>query len=404
MKEVIFHFFPSARFLGLSLKILFHKNKEIKRMLSKKMTFSLMSLITLLAFAFVAGDAFAAKKPFEITIVGRTTATYAGLTGAEAGVTVDLIIESAHPIPELIKIDDPNAETVVGNVEVTAIDRNGFVLNEGTGLGEITDIGVTDVPGYSMRTAIKRQLRIVITQEADADDATKGAIARVVIEIPAGVETTDPTVLATDGTDTELNISKIVQHTITLSAGVDTTGLPKVVSIQRLRPGSQTVVSAFQEERIPAEPFNVRIVLTEHPNGPDPLNAANLVDVENGVPSNLVVGTLFARRANADGDANSTILPHPIEGMYTHSASNLDGLAGVAQGTGGDTDTVPLPTSDDNMYRQYRVTITPHEKSVDFDVKVRVKPFHDAGTVVRNTYLAPAFADSVHSCRTVAGS
>ena len=54
MKEVIFHFFPSVRFLGLSLKILFHKNKEIERMLSKKMTFSLMSLNhTLLAFAFV---------------------------------------------------------------------------------------------------------------------------------------------------------------------------------------------------------------------------------------------------------------------------------------------------------------------------------------------------------------
>ena len=48
-------------------------------MLSKKMTFSLMSLITLLAFAFafVADDAFAAEKPFEIKIVGRTTATYA---------------------------------------------------------------------------------------------------------------------------------------------------------------------------------------------------------------------------------------------------------------------------------------------------------------------------------------
>ena len=47
-------------------------------MLSKKMTFSLMSLITLIAFAFafVAGDAFAAEKPFEIKIVGRTTATY----------------------------------------------------------------------------------------------------------------------------------------------------------------------------------------------------------------------------------------------------------------------------------------------------------------------------------------
>ena len=85
MKEITFSFFPTIsvfpfrEVLGLSLKILFHKNKEIKRMLSKKMAFSLMGLITLLAFAFafVADDAFAAEKPFEIKILGRTTATYA---------------------------------------------------------------------------------------------------------------------------------------------------------------------------------------------------------------------------------------------------------------------------------------------------------------------------------------
>ena len=58
------------------------------------------------------------------------------------------------------------------------------------------------------------------------------------------------------------------------------------------------------------------------------------------------------------------------------------------------TDPVPVPTSDDNLYRQYRVTITPHQKSVDFDVKIRVKPFHDAGAVLRYTYLPPAFGDS----------
>ena len=120
-------------------------------------------------------------------------------------------------------------------------------------------------------------------------------IAKVVIEIPAGIETTDPTVLATDGTDTKLNESKLVQHTITLSEAVDTTGLPKVVSIQRLRPGSQTVVSAFQEERIVAAPFNVRIVLTELPNGIDLADVNNLVEVENGTVSGLVIGTLFAR-------------------------------------------------------------------------------------------------------------
>ena len=57
-------------------------------------------------------------------------------------------------------------------------------------------------------------------------------------------------------------------------------------------------------------------------------------------------------------------------------------------------DTVPMPTGDDSMYRQYRVTITPHQKSADFDVKVRIKTFHDNGAVVRNTYVPPGFGDS----------
>ena len=62
---------------------------------------------------------------------------------------------------------------------------------------------VAERVSYAMRTAKKRQLRIVITQEADvAPNADKGRIARVVIEIPAGIETTDPTVLAKVGDDT----------------------------------------------------------------------------------------------------------------------------------------------------------------------------------------------------------
>ena len=71
MKEVIFHFSPSARFLGLGLKILFHKNKEIKRMLSKKMAFSLMSLITIFALAFVAPSAMAARRVCSDVCPGR---------------------------------------------------------------------------------------------------------------------------------------------------------------------------------------------------------------------------------------------------------------------------------------------------------------------------------------------
>ena len=101
MKEVIFHFFPSVRFLGLSLKILFHKNKEIKRMLSKKMAFSLMSLITLLALAFVVPTTMAADDfdaTFSVTnrvygtdiIVTLTFGSNVGLANAKAILNTDL--------------------------------------------------------------------------------------------------------------------------------------------------------------------------------------------------------------------------------------------------------------------------------------------------------------------------
>ena len=70
MKEVNFSYFTSVRILGLGLKILFHKNKEIKRMLSKKMAFSLMSLITLLAFAFVAPTAMAGEFGVALDVTG----------------------------------------------------------------------------------------------------------------------------------------------------------------------------------------------------------------------------------------------------------------------------------------------------------------------------------------------
>ena len=70
MKEVIFHFFTSVRFLGLSLKILFHKNKEIERMLSKKMAFSLMSLITIFALTFVVPTAMAGEFGVSLDMRG----------------------------------------------------------------------------------------------------------------------------------------------------------------------------------------------------------------------------------------------------------------------------------------------------------------------------------------------
>ena len=88
-----------------------------------------------------------------------------------------------------------------------------------------------------------------------------------------------------------------------------------------------------------------------------------------------------------------TVRPHPGEGHYNFD-NGYTPLQGVELISTDISDTVPMPTGTDSMYRQYRVTITPHQKSADFDVKVRIKSFHDNGAVVRNTYVPPGFGDS----------
>ena len=377
-------------------------------MLSKKMTVSLMSLITIFALVFAVGGADAAETPFEITITGPTTATYDTLTSE---VMVDLMVESDLAIPTLT-IEGAGANPPTNNVSVVAVDSLGFIAAPSTAI-TLADRPIAE---YPMRTATKRQLRVVITQEAaPAPNADKGLVAKVIITIPAGLKTVDPTIQETDGTDTKLNESKFVQHTITLSmapTGAQLTNIPKVVSIQRLRPGSQTVVAAFQEEVVTDYRFDVRFVLSEahseYDAGKNPNeNADRLIEVENGRVRNLVVGTTFARHGQGDAGAaltpgtppaaDDTLRPHPIEGMYEHAGDGV--LAGVPAGVSG-SGNVPMPTSDDEMYRQYRVTIYPHQRKGDpskhFEVKIKVKDFHDGGSPIRNTYISPGFGESAN--------
>ena len=100
------------------------------------------------------------------------------------------------------------------------------------------------------------------------------------------------------------------------------------------------------------------------------------INVEGGTASNLVVGVPFTMLRTNATDAATTYRPHPSEGMYEHS------LTGVAAGA--DTMNVPMPTGDDEMYHQYRVTITPYRR-VDM-VKISVKEFNDGGSPVLNIY------------------
>ena len=199
------------------------------------------------------------------------------------------------------------------------VDRNGLTI-------DTTDyeVGITEDATFDvMKTAKVR--RFDLSFPGVEDGAQVNLPYTVYITVPI-LTTSDPTIAI----DKMAHVSKAVIHKITLNKSIaDIDDLPSVVSIQRLRPGSQTVVSAFQEEKITTAPFDVRIVLTKAHTA-DPLNAVNLVEVENGVASNLVLGENFLRR-DGDGaevrdmeDRGQTSYPHPIEGMYEHQAgSNL---------------------------------------------------------------------------------
>ena len=318
--------------------------KENGRMLSKKMVFSLVRLLTIFAPVFVVLSAIAGD--FEVKIEGRTMVIYAA---GETTVGVKLKVIADKPLPN----------PLLANFSV--FDKDGFLIAIDVDNPEVT---VTDDTDYAMRTGTVRQLDINIPVKIN-----DGTVAQVVITVPK-TATTDPTVPAAD------NMSKMVHHTITLlEVPVANPDIPKVVSIQRLRPSTQTVTSAFEETEVRGA-FNVRIVLTEKPYD----FKLDTINVEGGIASDLVVGVPLAWQGgrNADGSRNltETLVPHPSEGMYAHTLSNV--------APGADSVTVPLPSGDDDMYYQYRVTITPHY-GVGI-VKISIKEFHDNALPSVNVY------------------
>ena len=343
-------------------------------MLSSKMTVSLMSLIIILALAFVAPSAMAQVK---VTLSGLTSVQHGGTAASLEDTTVDIVVET-------------DKDAAMATLTAVVFDKDGNIVDQTTNAVAFALNAAMD------NTAMKRYITMTVPSELNGDntDTDGGANLplRVVVTIPA-IGPSDP---SDDTAD-----SAIMYRTITITRIMDTSGLPKVVSIQRLRPGSQTVVAAFQEERIKPEPFDVRIVLTERGYKPGTSDVIDLADVEveNGTASAWTVGVPFTRiGVGADETAQAlpgnTLRPHPIEGMYQHLGTGP--LQGVPNTVTTVTDAVPMSTSDNEMYYQFRVTITPHQKSANFDIKVKMKNFHDNGSTVRNSYVTPGFGESVN--------
>ena len=354
-----------------------HKNKEIKRMLSKKMAFSLMSLITLLAFAFV-GLPSAMAGNFKVKFSAGDSSLAIPTDSSATTVTAQLVVESDKDLPA----------NIGSSVTLYVRDENGAGIPKATTTPQVRGytVTVTDAVGYTMRTAKKRRLDVVVTLATDETPARN--VRTVVLTIPS-LTTPDPTVAAADSK------SDAVNHTLHIraAAAADATSRPKVVSIQRLRPGSQTVVSAFEEQKIKAEPFDVRIVLTEAGVDWKADKIGDRIKIDGGTVSDLVAGVPFVRQgphqdttADPTADEQSqTIVPHPVEGRYAYDTTDFPALLGTPAALA-PAITVPLPSGTDDMYHQYRVTVTPHKRNADFTLKISVKEFHDGASPYPNYY------------------
>ena len=387
--------------------------------MSKKMAFSLMSLIIILALAFVVSSAMAAD-PFDVTFEGRESITYTPVSsGNITSISAMVTIKTGQSVAALDYINsdaDGDGDADERNLIVTAFDKNGLVVST-TPANIHSSNDENNTPGSSGLTS-----GVMIRESTEADYIATGTQREYRVTIAPGVTDTDTIVskvvitvkqlttndLAAVDSKGALVKTKLSSYTrvITVSAApAANPDRPNVVSIQRLREGSQTVVSAFQEEKVTGE-FNIRIVFTEKPHD----FKLTHINVEGGKATNLVVGVPFAwhggttTSAITDSDNNTIVeangnnpwqvlRPHPIEGMYAHTGNaskSVNGatiptyvaLTGVPEGA--DDIVVPFPTGDDKMYHQYRVTITPHRRVNT--VKISIKEFHDNASPFPNVY------------------
>ena len=333
-------------------------------MLSKKMAFSLTSLITIFALAFVVSPAMAQVK---VEIMGPTAVGHGGTVGTPADTTVNITIKTDKSVGPLLLTGE------TGNVLAIA------TFNK-DGTAEATNPANIAATTGTTNTGMMHYFTITVP-----------SAAITAATIPLRVVLTVPALSPLDPSDTT-KASEVMYHVITVRAPLAAnTDRPAVVSIQRLRPGSQTAVAAFQEAKVTG-PFDVRIVITEKPHD----FKIDHIEVANGTASGFVVGAPFPRAGDTledpptEAQLMSTFRPHPNEGMYENTVPNA--LPGV-MGSG----TIPLPSGADNMYHQYRVRITPHRRATS--VKVTVKEFHDNASPYKNYYQPGVNAGSTPNGR-----
>ena len=323
-------------------------------MLSKKMAFSLMSLITIFALAFVVPSALAA---FDVTIT------------ADDVVEGDAIEIEYSSTPQVIKISFGEVikpgDFTYADISVLTIDGNGLPTAVAYTAADAVPVG-TPNNGKNFMVTLPTAIAY------NADNAAAGTLATKILVQMAK----DVVEKFNDSTNKNNAASKEILLVREEPGTNGATVNPDVVSITRATPISHTGGGTFVEEVVTGA-FQVKIVLTEKPQGGladgDAAKRTAALDVAEGTVTDVVAGVPF------------TGPPPESEGGYDATASPAD--------------PVPTATGRDRMYYPYLASITP--KGTADMVTIKVKGFKDtvkaqmvglADEVLPGQYVTPSDA------------
>ena len=307
-------------------------------MLSKKMAFSLTSLITILALAFMVPAAYSA---FDIDSISAVDVSEADDTQIEYGSAITITIK----FKEVVAIGATAGDFELADITVLGTNEFGGVV-ETEALGTLANLNTTEPNGKDYTVTLA-------SQAAPTDAATRASEpAKIVVSIAKDA------VNKAGDTANKNNAKSATFFYVNPEPGTDGAVVdPTVVSITRSTPIGSTVASAFIAETVTTT-FTVKIVLSEKPK--DAFGPGSL-DVKGGTVDSVVVGAPFA--------ASTTPQAPPFsEGAYVSGS-----------------DPIPVPSGRDEMYYPYLAMITPDGKEDMVTIKIKdfvdlVKPRGDGTT------------------------
>ena len=325
-------------------------------MLSKKMAFSLTSLITIFALAFAVTPAMAEVDGPTVKITAKDADP-----GTEG---VQVVLDSSNAFMVTVTFSDPVTPGLDDEDAAIVTPFGIMVSNAATGVALETQ------PTWARKARTNNVYETTVTvPEYDHDGSAATPNIRADIRVYVAADN----FVSTSGT----TLSKQNQAASAVFKVVTDLGMPGGTTPYPVRITRLASTSGFMTPMV-SGPFDVKIVLSEEPK--DGKFTAGHIGVNNGSVGTIVLGGAIARYKYLNMDEDGIVAAYGVAALADGTAASArDMTAGSDADDATEDGTIeeqPQATGAGAMFYRYKVTIIPDLKKND-DVVIFVKDFED---------------------------